>query len=103
MVNRKTQLGSLLAQKNLVDDKIMVRMKCKDQEEQLARLEGDLKSTKRKTLSKVTNFAKISKRMHATKEEGSAFDNAIIRVTSRQKFDGVHRFEGESEFWRKTW
>ena len=48
-------------------------MKCKEQEEKLTRKVGGLKSTKRKASSKGENFAKITKKMHATKEKGVAF------------------------------
>ena len=61
-------------------------MKCKEQEEKLARQEVKLKSTKRKVSSKGANLAKISKRIHATKE-GVAFNNVKIRVTKKQKFN----------------
>ena len=67
-------------------------MKFKEQEEKVARQEVELKSTKRKVSSKGANLTKISKRMHATKEEGVASDNVKIRVTKEHKFDGVYAF-----------
>ena len=75
-------------------------MKCKEQEEKLARQKVELKSTKRKALSKGANLAKISWRMHVAKE-GVASSNVKIRVTKEHKFDEGHLFQGESTFWRK--
>ena len=63
-------------------------MKCKEQEEKSARQEVELKSAKRKASSKGANLAKISKRMHATKEEGVVSDNVKITVTKEHKFGG---------------
>ena len=75
-------------------------MKCKEQEEKLARQKVELKSTKRKASSKGANLAKISRRMHVAKE-GVASSNVKIRVTKEHKFDEGHLFQGESAFWRK--
>ena len=69
-----------LSQNNLVGQNMRLRMKCQDQEEQLARQEVELKSTKRKTASKGANLAEISKKMHAAKEERVASENVNIRV-----------------------
>ena len=57
------------SQKKLVGEAIRLRIKCKEQEEKLARQEGMLKSAKIKASSKDENLAKISKKMHAAKEE----------------------------------
>ena len=75
-------------------------MKCKEQEEKLARQKVELKSTKRKASSKGENLAKISWRMHVAKE-GVASSNVKIRVTKEHKFDEAPLFQGESAFWRK--
>ena len=57
------------SQKKLVGEAIRLRIKCKEQEEKLARQEGMLKSAKIKASSKDENLAKISKKMHTAKEE----------------------------------
>ena len=57
------------SQKKLVGEAIRLRIKCKEQEEKLTRQEGMLKSAKIKPSSKDENLAKISKKMHAAKEE----------------------------------
>ena len=90
-----------LSQNNLVGQNMRLRMKCQDQEEQLARQEVELKSTKRKASSKDANLAKISKKMHAAKEERVASENINIRVTKDHKFDGGRLFQGKSLFMGK--
>ena len=95
------RVSTSLSQKNLVGANMKLRMKCKEQEEKLARQEVELKSAKRKASSKGANLAKISKRMHAAKEVGVASDNVKIRVTKEHKFDGGRLFRGESSFWGK--
>ena len=72
-----------------------LRMKCKQHEEKLTRQEVELKSTERKASSKV------SKRMHATKEELVAPENVNIRVNKDHKFDGGCLFQGKSLFMGK--
>ena len=57
------------SQKKLVGEAIRLRIKCKEQEEKLARQDGMLKSAKIKASSKDENLAKISKKMHAAKEK----------------------------------
>ena len=69
-----------------------LRMKCKEQEEKMTRQEVELKSTKRKASSKGANLTKISKRMHAAKEERGASENVNVRVTKDHKFDGGRLF-----------
>ena len=91
-----------LSQNNLVGQNMRLRMKCQDQEEQLARQEVELKSTKRKASSKAANLAKISKKLHASKEERVASENNNIRVTKDHKFDGHCLFQGKSLFMGKT-
>ena len=91
-----------LSQNNLVGQNMRLRMKCQDQEEQLARQEVELKSTKRKASSKAANLAKISKKLHAAKEERVASENNNIRVTKDHKFDGHCLFQGKSLFMGKT-
>ena len=88
-----------LSQNNLVGQNMRLRMKCQDQEEQLARQEVELKSTKRKASSKAVNRAKISKELHAAKEERVASENNNIRVTKDHKFDGVVFFKGKVCLW----
>ena len=78
-----------------------LRMKCKEQEEKMTRQEVELKSTKRKASSKGANLTKISKRMHAAKEERVASENCNIRVTKDHKFDGGGIFQGTSLFMGK--
>ena len=90
-----------LSQKNLVGENMRLRMKCKEKEEKLTRQEVELKSTKRKFSSKGANLAKISKKMHATIEEGVASENVNIRVTKDHKFDGGRHFLGKSLFMGK--
>ena len=90
-----------LSQSNLVGQNMRLRMKCQDQEEQLARQEVELKSTKRKASSKDANLAKISKKMHAAKEERVASENINIRVTKDHEFDGGRLFQGKSLFMGK--
>ena len=79
-----------LSQKTLVGENTWLRMTCKDQEEKLARPEGELNSTETKASSKGVNVAKITNSMHATKEEGVASDDVKIRVTKEHKFDGTN-------------
>ena len=76
-------------------------MKCQDQEEQLARQEVELKSTKRKASSKGANLAKISKKMYAAKEERVAPENINIRVNKDHEFDEGCLFQGKSLFMGK--
>ena len=90
-----------LPQKNLVGKNMKLRMKCKEQEEKLTRQEVELKSAKRKASSKGANLTKISKRMHAAKEERVASENCNIRVTKDHKFDGSGIFQGTSLFMGK--
>ena len=78
-----------------------LRMKCKQHEEKLTRQEVELKSTERKASSKGANLAKISKRMHAAKEELVAPENVNIRVNKDHKFDGGCLFQGKSLFMGK--
>ena len=82
-----------LLQNNLVGENMRLRMKCQDQEEKLARQEVELKSS-----SKSANLAKISKKMHATKEEAVASDNVKIRVTKEHDLDRGRLFQGKSAF-----
>ena len=89
-----------LSQNNLVGQNMRLRMMCQDQEEQLARQEVELKSTQRKASSKGANLAKISKKMHATKEEKVASKNVNIRVTKDHKFGGC-LFQEKSLFMGK--
>ena len=86
-----------LSQNNLVGQNMRLRMKCQDQEEQLARQEVELKSAKRKASSKGANLAKISEKMHAAKEERVASENINIRVTKDHKFDGGRLFQFSRE------
>ena len=76
-------------------------MKCKEQEEKMTRQEVELKSTKRKASSKGANLTKISKRMHAAKEERVASENVNVRVTKDHKFDWGRLFQGKSLFMEK--
>ena len=76
-------------------------MKCQEQEEKLARQKVELKSTKRKASSKDANFGKLSKKMHAAKEERVTSENVNIRITKDHKFDGGRIFQGKSLFMGK--
>ena len=87
-----------LSQKNMLGQNMRLRMKCQDQEEKLARQEMELKSTKRKSSSKGANLAKISKKMHAAKEERVTSENVNIRVTKDHKFDGGRLFQEKNLF-----
>ena len=78
-----------------------LRMKCKEQEEKMTRQEVELKSTKRKASSKGANLTKISKRIHAAKEERVASENVNVRVTKDHKFDWGRLFQGKSLFMEK--
>ena len=73
-----TRVSISLSHKNMLGKNMRLRMKCQDQEEKLARQEVELKSTKRKASSKGANLAKISKKMHATKEERVTYENVTI-------------------------
>ena len=82
-----------LSQKNLVGENTWLRMTCKDQEEKLARPEGELNSTTIKASSKGVNVAKITNRMDTTKEKGVASDDAKKRVTKEHKFDDTNSIQ----------
>ena len=96
-----TRISISLSQNNLIGENMRLRMKCKEQEEKLTRQEMELKSTKRKASCKGVNLAKISKKMHANKEETVASENVNIRVTKDHKFDGGRLFQGKSLFMEK--
>ena len=85
----------------MLDENMRLRSKCQDQEEKFVGQEVELKSAKRKASSKGVNLAKISKKMHAAKEERVTSENVNIRVTKDHKFDGGRLFQGKSLFMGK--